>query len=178
MNKKYVAADSSSKKSLLHFLVKSLADSEEQLECLSQQFHHFSLIAKTDFEEVAANLDHMEGQCKNSLGYLRLAATYDRTTEHLVGEFLEEAVKEMVGLRLVMDLVTELFLDLLSWLGIPASRHSDYTPARLASILNKFSRLDTSVTPSLGQHYFTSGNLTRPGSSWQSRKKKKAEKGE
>ena len=138
--RKKCSPDSTSKKSLLHFLVKSLADSEEQLECLSQQFHHFSLIAKTDFEEVAANLDHMEGQCKNSLGYLRLAATYDRTTEHLVGEFLEEAVKEMVGLRLVMDLVTELFLDLLNWLGIPASRHADFTPARLASVLTEFSR--------------------------------------
>ena len=120
--------------------MKSLADSEEQLECLSQQFHHFSLIAKTDFDEVAASLDHMEVQCKNSLGYLRLAATYDRTTRGLVGQFLEEAVKEMVGLRLVMDLVTDLFLDLLSWLGIPASRHSDYTPARVGSILSEFSR--------------------------------------
>ena len=120
----------------------------------------------------------MEGQCKNSLGYLRLAATYDRTTKSLVEGFLEEAVKEMVGLRVVMDVATDLFLELLTWLGIPASRHSDYTPARLASILNKFSRLDTSVTPSLGQHYFSSGNLTRPGSSWQSRKKRKEEKGE
>ena len=82
----------------------------------------------------------MEGQCKNSLGYLRLAATYDRTTKELVGQFLEEAVKEMVGLRLVMDLVTELFLDLLNWLGIPASRHADFTPARLASVLTEFSR--------------------------------------
>ena len=82
----------------------------------------------------------MEGQCKNSLGYLRLAATYDRTTKDLVGQFLEEAVREMVGLRVVMDLVTDLYHDLLTWLGIPASRHSDYTPARLASILNKFSR--------------------------------------
>ena len=82
----------------------------------------------------------MEGQCKNSLGYLRLAATYDRTTKGLVGQFLEEAVREMVGLRAVIDLVTDLYLDLLTWLGIPASRHSDYTPARLASILNKFSR--------------------------------------
>ena len=120
--------------------MKSLADSEEQLECLSQQFHHFSLIAKTDFDEVAASLVHMEGQCKNSLGYLRLAATYDRTTRGLVGQFLEEAVKELVGLRLVMDLVTELFQDLLTWLGLPASRHADYTPARLASILHKFAR--------------------------------------
>ena len=120
--------------------MKSLEDSDKQLECLSQQFHHLSLISKTDFEEVTANLVHMEGQCKNSLGYLRLAATYDRTTKELVGQFLEEAVKEMVGLRRVMDLVTDLFLDLLTWLGIPASRHPDYTPARVASLLTKFSR--------------------------------------
>lgn len=120
--------------------MKSLAGSDPPLECLSQQFQHLSLISKTDFEEVASNLVHMEGQCKNSLGYLRLAATYDRTTKDLVGQFLEEAVREMVGLRVVMDLVTDLYHDLLTWLGIPASRHSDYTPARLASILNKFSR--------------------------------------
>ena len=120
--------------------MKSLADSDPQLESLSQQFQHFSLISKTDFEEVAANLVHMEGQCKGSLGYLRLAATYDRTTKGLVGQFLEEAVKEMVKVKEVMDLVTDLFLDLLTWLGIPASRHTDYTPARLASILTKFSR--------------------------------------
>ena len=120
--------------------MKSLADSDPPLQCLSLQFQHLSLISKTDFQEVAANLVHMEGQCKNSLGYLRLAATYDRTTKGLVGQFLEEAVREMVGLRAVMDLVTDLFLDLLTWLGIPASRHTDYTPARVASILTKFSR--------------------------------------
>ena len=138
--KYYLAADSSCRKSLLHFLVKSLAESDQQLEGLSQQLQHFSLISKTDFEEISSSLVHMEGQCKNSLGYLRLAASYDRTTKGLVGQFLEEAVKEMVGLRLVMDLVTDLFLDLLSWLGIPASRHSDYAPARVASILSEFSR--------------------------------------
>ena len=112
-----------------------------QIECLTQQFQTLSRVSKTDFDEVEANLVHMEDQCKNALGYLSLADAYDRTTNKMVEEFLVFAVKEMVSIRLIKELVTDLYQEeLLTWLGVPLSRHKEYNPAKVGFILNKFSR--------------------------------------
>ena len=132
-------ADSSHKKNLLHFITSSLLDAEK-LESLSELLHSFSHVTKTDYDEVEANLVLMEDQCKNALGYLSLAANYDRTTKRLVEEFLIQAVKEMVAIRVVIELVTDLFHELVEWLGVPPSRHKEYTPARIGFILSKFAR--------------------------------------
>ena len=130
------------------------------MESLTEQFQSFSLVTKTDLEEVESNLVHMEDQCKNALGYLSLAAAYDRSTKKLVEEFLVFAVKEMVSIRGVTELVTDLFQEeCLTWLGVPASRFGDFNPAKIGFILNKFSRWNES------HHFiyitFCSGNVKR-----------------
>ena len=112
-----------------------------KIECLTHQFHSLSLVSKTDFDEVESNLLHMEDQCKNALGYLTLADAYDRTTKKMVEEFLVLAAKEMVSIRLIKELVTDLYEEeILGWLGVPLSRHREYSPAKIGSILSKFSR--------------------------------------
>ena len=109
--------DNSSKKSLLYFIVKSAQENKEHVENLSAKFHHFSHVAKHDFDEVERNLKIIADQCKNALGYLKLASHYDKSTKILVENFLSASVKEILSFQLVTKVVNELFTDFLLWLG-------------------------------------------------------------
>ena len=110
--------DNSSKKSLLYFIVKSAQENKENVENLSAKFHHFSHVAKHDFDEVERNLKIIADQCKNALGYLKLASHYDKSTKLLVENFLSTSVKEILSFQLVTKVVNESFTDFLLWLGM------------------------------------------------------------
>ena len=109
--------DSSSKKTLLYFIVKSAQDNSEDIENLTEKYDRFNHIAKTDFNELTTNLKLIEDQCKNALGYLKLAASYDRSTKTLVEDFLAASVKDILSFQLVVKVSNESFSDFLCWLG-------------------------------------------------------------
>ena len=109
--------DNISKKSLLYFILKSAQDNKEQVENLTLKFLSFNLVAKTDFDEVESNLKLIEDQCKNALGYLKLAAHYDKTTKAMVEDFLAESVKEILSFKLLTKVVNQAFTEFLYWLG-------------------------------------------------------------
>ena len=109
--------DNSSKKSLLYFIVKSAQENKEVVENLSAKFQHFNNVAKYDFDEVERNLKIIADQCKNALGYLKLASHYDKSTKLLVENFLSASVKEILSFQLVTKVVNESFKEFLFWLG-------------------------------------------------------------
>ena len=110
--------DNSSKKSLLYFIMKSAQENKETVENLSAKFHHFGHVAKHDFDEVERNLKIITDQCKNALGYLKLASHYDKSTKILVENFLSASVQEILSFQLVTKVVNESFTDFLFWLGM------------------------------------------------------------
>lgn len=110
--------DSGSKRSLLYFIVKSAQENKEVVENLTTKFHHFNHVAKYDFDEVDRNLKIIADQCKNALGYLKLASHYDKSTKLLVENFLTSSVKEILSFQLVTKVVNESFNDFLFWLGM------------------------------------------------------------
>ena len=109
--------DNSSKKTLLYFIVKSAQENKEVVENLSAKFQHFNHVAKYDFDEVERNLKIIADQCKNALGYLKLASHFDKSTKHLVENFLSTSVKEILSFQLVTKVVNESFKEFLFWLG-------------------------------------------------------------
>ena len=82
--------ESSSKKTLLYSILQKLPQDEN----VSDQFEKMSQVCKTDLSESEHSLESVEEQCKSALGYLKLAASYDANTKHLVESFLTESVKE------------------------------------------------------------------------------------
>ena len=82
--------ESSSKKTLLYSILQKLPQDEN----VSDQFEKMSEVCKTDLSESEHSLESVEEQCKSALGYLKLAASYDANTKHLVESFLTESVKE------------------------------------------------------------------------------------
>ena len=109
--------DNSAKKTLLYFILKSALDNKIHIDKLSKKFQSMANVSKTDFDEVELNLNQMEEQCKNALGYLKLAAAFDKTTRNLVEKFLVESVKEILSTKIAIKIVKELFSDFLLWLG-------------------------------------------------------------
>ena len=109
--------DNSAKKTLLYFILKSAIDNKMNIDDLSEKFQNLGNVSKTDFDEVGKNLKQMEEQCKSALGYLKLAATFDKATRNLVETFLVDSVKEILSSKIAIKMVSNLFSDFLLWLG-------------------------------------------------------------
>ena len=112
--------DSSTKRTLLYFIIKHAlsVDSSFILGSFSDELKDLDIVSKTDFEEIKKNLELMEGQCKNALGYMHLGSLYDKTTKNLVEKFLLESVNDILKARLIIIELDKVFDDFLSWVSI------------------------------------------------------------
>ena len=70
----------------------------------------------------------------------QIAASYDKMTRNLVGEFLKNAAMDMISVRAAMKLVLDDFSAFLNWLGIPSHLHADYQPSKFATIIAEFAK--------------------------------------
>ena len=132
--------DNVTRKSLLHFVVNTCMDTKPDMSNMERDFKDLLLVAKTDFDDLKTNLDGMENECKNALGYLKLAASYDKTTQNLVEDFLKNAARDIISVRLTLKLVLEDFSNFLNWLGFPSHAHQDYPPNKFAAIIFEFAK--------------------------------------
>ena len=92
-------------------------DNKIDINDLPEKFQNMGIVSKTDFDKVENNLNQMEEQCKSALGYLKLAASFDKATRNLVEKFLVDSVKEILSSKIAIKMVNNLFSDFLLWLG-------------------------------------------------------------
>ena len=132
--------DTDTKKTLLHHIVKNILDNEFDLKDLAEELGKYSVVSKTNFDEVLMNLESMQEECKRSIGYLRLAARYHPETHQLVHDFLIGATKRILNMKKINSLVLEKHAEFLAWLGIPSHLEQEYNPMKVAIILVNFAR--------------------------------------
>jgi len=132
--------DTATKKPLLYHIVKELLSDDPLAADLAKDFADLIPVSRNDYEQLQTNLQGMEDECKNSLGYMKLSARYNSRTSELVSMFLTNAAERIMSMRSVLKLVMAEYNRFLSWLGIQAHLHKDYPPKRTTSLLVDFAK--------------------------------------
>jgi len=132
--------DTVTKKTLLYHIMRELITNDPLIADLSSDFIDLVAVSRSDFDQLKTNLSGMEEECINSLGYMKLSASYTTETSELVSLFLTNAAERIMSMKTVMNLVNVEYLKFLSWLGIQAHMHKDYPPRRTAALLVDFAR--------------------------------------
>ena len=128
------------KKSLLYHIMRVLIVNDPHVVDLSSDFNDLVVVSRNDYDQLQTNLQGMEEECINSLGYMKLSARYNNDTRELVSMFLTNAAERIMSMKTVIKLVITEYSKFLSWVGIPAHMHKDYPPSKTAAILVDFAK--------------------------------------
>ena len=132
--------DTVNKKSLLYHITRELILNDPDVDDLSSDFIDLVMVSRNDYDQLQTNLQGMEEECINSLGYMKLSARYNNDTKELVSMFLTSAAERIMSMKTVIKLVMTEYSKFLFWLGIPAHLHKDYQPSKTAEILVEFAK--------------------------------------
>jgi len=130
--------DTETKKSLLYHIMKTLIVNDPHVSDLSTEFSDLLVVSRNDYEQLHTNLQGMEEECINSLGYMNLSTRYNNDTQDLVSMFLTNAAERIMSMKTVIKLVLAEYSKFISWLGIPPHQQKDYPPSKTAGILVDF----------------------------------------
>jgi len=137
--------DTVTKKPLLYHIMKELIANDPLVADLSADFIDLVAVSRNDYDTLQANLQGMEDECINSLGYMKLSARYNNETSDLVSMFLTNAAERILSMKTVIKLVISEYSKFLSWVGIQAHLHKDYPPKKTAAILVEFAKETTEM---------------------------------
>ena len=132
--------DTVNKKSLLYHITRELILNDPDVDDLSSDFIDLVMVSRNDYDQLQTNLQGMEEECINSLGYMKLSARYNNDTKELVSMFLTSAAERIMSMKTVIKLVMTEYSKFLFWLGIQAHLHKDYQPSKTAEILVEFAK--------------------------------------
>jgi len=130
--------DTDSRKTLLYHIVNKVSEIQPDASNLYSEIEPLINVSRVDFDDLETNLVSMEQQCKKSLGYIKLAAKFDKNTEKLVTIFLSNAAERIMSMKRVLQLVMVKYSGFLDWLGLLKHQHGDYPPTKLATIITDF----------------------------------------
>jgi len=137
--------DTATKKTLLYHIMKELIANDPLVPDLSTDFIDLVAVSRNDYDQLQTNLQGMEDECINSLGYMKLSARYNNETSDLVSMFLTNAAERILSMKTVIRLVIGEYSKFLSWLGMQAHLQKDYPPKKTAAILVEFAKETTEM---------------------------------
>ncbi|CAG0882676.1 unnamed protein product [Darwinula stevensoni] len=96
--------------------------------------------SKVDFEELAANLEHIEVDCKASWEHLKAITKHDTSPQMKakLSEFLSDCAERIMILTIVHRRIMNRYRKFLLWLGIPPSQMHDIKTDRICRIISEF----------------------------------------
>ena len=93
-------------------------DSKQKIENLPEKFKKWTILTRVDFKDIEDNLQKLEVECKNVLGFINLTDSLDEATKKIVEQFFVCAVKEILATKKVIRITEKFYADFLSWLGM------------------------------------------------------------
>lgn len=130
--------DTDTKRTLLYHIVNKVSEIQPDASDLYSEIEPLINVSNANFSELDSNLQSMEEECKKSLGYIKLAAKFDKDTEKLVRIFLSNAAERIMSMKRVHQLLMVKYSGFLEWLGLMKHQHGDYPPTKLATIITDF----------------------------------------
>ncbi|KAJ9592736.1 hypothetical protein L9F63_015616, partial [Diploptera punctata] len=131
--------DTVHKHSLLHHLCHMVMEKFPDSSDLYSEIGAVTRASKVDFDELAANIQKMEQECKASWDHLKVIAKHDGSTMKVNVDFLADCAERIIVLSIVHRRVMNRFHKFLLWLGIPLHRVADTKPNEFCRIVSEFS---------------------------------------
>ncbi|XP_049829302.1 uncharacterized protein LOC126267989 isoform X8 [Schistocerca gregaria] len=131
--------DTVHKHSLLHHLCHMVMEKFPDSTDLYSEIGAVTRASKVDFDELAANIQKMEQECKASWDHLKVIAKHDGfTMKTKMSDFLADCAERIIVLGIVHRRVMNRFHKFLLWLGIPMHRVQDLRPNEFCRTVSEF----------------------------------------
>uniref|UniRef100_T1IHU6 FH2 domain-containing protein n=1 Tax=Strigamia maritima TaxID=126957 RepID=T1IHU6_STRMM len=140
--------DTVHKHSLLHHLCHMVMEKYSDSTDLYSEIGSVTRASKVDFDELAANLNKMEIECKSSWDRLKLIAKHDGSSSVKVvkmSEFLADCAERIIVLGIVHRRVLNRFYRLLCFFGVPSVVAKETKVNQFLRVISEFS-LEYSTT--------------------------------
>ncbi|XP_046444572.1 uncharacterized protein LOC124194434 isoform X4 [Daphnia pulex] len=132
--------DTVHKHSLLHHLCHMIMEQNVETTDLYSEIGAVTRASRVDYDELAANLNKMEEDCKASWDHLRAIAKHDGNTTMKIkmSEFLTDCAERIMVATIVHRRVTNRFRKFLLWLGTPPAQVRETKPGTFCRIVSEF----------------------------------------
>ncbi|KZS12793.1 Uncharacterized protein APZ42_022001 [Daphnia magna] len=132
--------DTVHKHSLLHHLCHMIMEQNVETTDLYSEIGAVTRASRVDYDELAANLNKMEEDCKASWDHLRAIAKHDGNTAMKIkmSEFLTDCAERIMVATIVHRRVTNRFRKFLLWLGTPPAQVRETKPGAFCRIVSEF----------------------------------------
>ncbi|XP_014239982.1 FH1/FH2 domain-containing protein 3 isoform X3 [Cimex lectularius] len=132
--------DTVHKHTLLHHLCHMVMEKFPDSTDLYSEIGAVTRASKVDFEELAANINKMEQECKASFDHLKVISKHDGTTSMKlkVSDFLADCAERIIVIDKIHRRVIHRFHKFCFWLGIPMHRVGVTKPNELCRIISEF----------------------------------------
>lgn len=132
--------DTVHKHSLLHHLCHIVMESSSDTTDLYSEIGPVTRASKSDFADLAHNINYLESECKASWDRLKLIAKHDcpQQLKQKMVDFLADCAERIIILQIVHRRVINRYRKFLLWLGVPQHRVTESRPNEVCRIVSEF----------------------------------------